>query len=228
MITNNKTRQVKEGWRVKLYLVEGPDCSISQGCFGRAAEELQHCRTRQIHPLLIIQANWNKTSSYSFNQKQKMWGVSTDQTQQGPAPWQCSLAYGQWQRQPHTPPSHFCSSGSSQWSQTRDCHDWEDTRQKSAVSRRLCASLKETAAALLTRPPSRPAVCLRSWWACNRRRETWDQTWWTCWASWWRQGGRSSWDDTTGPRHGTGGQDKVFNKLIHLDWDQFYEYSMYA
>lgn len=30
---------------VKLYLVEGSDCSISQGCFGGTAEELQHCRT---------------------------------------------------------------------------------------------------------------------------------------------------------------------------------------
>lgn len=30
---------------MKRYLVEGSDCSISQGCFGGTAEELQHCRT---------------------------------------------------------------------------------------------------------------------------------------------------------------------------------------
>lgn len=28
---------------MKRYLVEGSDCSISQGCFGGTAEELQHC-----------------------------------------------------------------------------------------------------------------------------------------------------------------------------------------
>lgn len=82
------------------------------------------------------------------------------------------------------------------------------------VSRCTCVSLQEITAGLLTLPPSRPAVCWRSWWACSRQRETWDQIWWTCWASWWQQDGRSSWGDTTGPRHGTGRQDNFFNRSV--------------
>lgn len=60
MITHNKTSNVKEGWRVKLYLVEGPDCSISQGCFGRAAEELQHCRTTNTFTITLISVQHHK------------------------------------------------------------------------------------------------------------------------------------------------------------------------
>lgn len=49
---------------MKRYLVEGSDCSISQGCFGGTAEELQHCNKHDLQSsnlydyirfLLIIQ-----------------------------------------------------------------------------------------------------------------------------------------------------------------------------
>lgn len=33
---------------MKRYLVEGSDCSISQGCFGGTAEELQHCNKHNL------------------------------------------------------------------------------------------------------------------------------------------------------------------------------------
>lgn len=56
---------------------------------------------------------------------------------------------------------------------------------------------------LLTRPPSRPAVCWRCGSACNRRTATSGQTWWTCWASWSQRDDRSSGGDTTGPERGT-------------------------
>lgn len=168
MITHNKTSNVKEGWRVKLYLVEGPDCSISQGCFGRAAEELQHCRTTNTFTIRLISVQHHKDyTHYTSLLKQdiilffhikNVWGVGTDQTQRGPAPWQCSWAYGQWQRQPHTPPSHSCSSGSSQWSQTRGCHDWErkDRKQRCQQPARVqmssCVATRDYCRS--THPPS--------------------------------------------------------------------------
>lgn len=57
---------------------------------------------------------------------------------------------------------------------------------------------------LLTLPPSHPAACWRSWSACSRQTVTSDPIWWTCLASWWQPGGRSSSGDTAGPRRGTG------------------------
>lgn len=146
---------------------------------------------------------WTTEGLYSFFKH-----VCSDRIQQEPAPWQCSWACGRWPTQPRTPPSRSYSSGNSQWSQTKGCHGWwqRDRRQhlQQRVGVHALSEHRLTATGLLTRPRSHPAVYWRSWSACSRQRETWGQTWWTCWAFWWRQDGHSSWGDTTGPRHGTG------------------------
>lgn len=131
--------------------------------------------------------------------------ASSDRIQREPAPWQCSWAYGRWPMQPRTPPSRSCSSGSSRWSQTKGCHGWWHRYRRQHLQQRVRVHVYHlTAAGLLTQPRSHLAVYWRSLSACSRQRETWGQIWWTCWASWWRQGGHSSWGDTTGPRRDTG------------------------
>ena len=231
LISGKRQKQAQFGGS-GTHLVQGPDCSVSQGCFGGAAEQLKNWRDTNAETHFNI---------YTRPEQRFVNTVRTQRLHRKLSDIRCWRGDGVRGRA-LTRHSGGQLSGGAVWhvddGRGRFVNHHlvfvpqaalDEVKQGAVVSvkrngwRKICFQLWEIVflAAVQTdgqrqartRPRSPPEACWRCGSACSRQRVTWGRTWWTCSASWTQPVGHSSAGDTADPGRGTVGQITQFIPL---------------